>query len=155
MTAATGLARRFLEDGLGRDIHVVEQLYAPDAVLHTPVEDLQGRAAAAAYHRRDWVALGGPSVDVVTLLEDGDRCFARWTLRGRHLGMFHGFPGTDKPATLDEVAVLHFDAELIKEAWITPDVMGMLAQVGHLEGPPPRFLAKLMALRAKGRPRGR
>jgi predicted ester cyclase len=70
-----------------------------------------------------------------TVVEE-DKIAARVTWRGTHGGDFVGIPGTGAPISMQSVQILRFTGGLASEWWGTPDIFGVLGQVGASVVPP-------------------
>jgi len=133
------LVRRAYLDGMNtRSLWIIDEVFAPDYVVHYPgLEPIQGRDAAKE-------AIGAfldAFPDIVFTIEDqvaeGNKVVTRWTAVGAHTGEFKGFPkkGSVIPASGRKVNFLATDIYLIvdgqiKEEWNTLENMELMNQLG-------------------------
>jgi len=116
------LVRRWLGEVLTRgDIRRVDELFAPNYVLHDPslVQEVHGRKGI----KRFVATFRAASPDVCCVVEDqiaeGELVVTRWTARGTHREEFLGIPPTGNQMT---VTGIEFDRVVdgrIDEAWIS------------------------------------
>ncbi len=62
-------------------------------------------------------------------LADGDRCYARWTQDGHHVGEVDGRAPTGRPVREVASAVYRVADGRIREYWIQIDRYGLMAQL--------------------------
>jgi steroid delta-isomerase-like uncharacterized protein len=68
-------------------------------------------------------------------IAQGDRVCTRWTWNGTHKGDFMGIPASGKKVSMTGTCIQRFTAdEKITEAWWEYDRLGLMAQLGALEG---------------------
>ena len=130
------LGRRYIEDLLnGGDEAAVDELLAPEFVLHLNATDIPGpegfKGFLAGLHT------GFPDVHytIQDLAVDGDRVIIRWTVSGTHLGVFNGIPATNRPIVdVPGFSWLQTAGGRITEAWVVVDTLGLLMQIGVIPG---------------------
>jgi steroid delta-isomerase-like uncharacterized protein len=65
-------------------------------------------------------------------ISEGERVAARFTMRGTHRGQFMGVPPTEKTISVQALNIYHLtNGQIIKE-YGSPDMLGLLAQIGAL-----------------------
>ncbi|MGW9437041.1 ester cyclase [Streptomyces sp. NPDC055607] len=74
-------------------------------------------------------AYGGFTLSVDELIAEGNRVYARWTQRGRHVGTVDGHPPSGARITTVTSAVYRVEDGLIVEYWIQIDRQGIAAQL--------------------------
>ena len=116
------LVRRWFDEVLTRgEVRLVDELFAPNYVLHDPgfAYEVRGRDGI----KRFAATFRAASPDVRFAVEDqiaeGDVVVTRWTARGTHRGAFLEIPPTDNQRT---VTGIEFDRVVdgkIDEAWVS------------------------------------
>jgi predicted ester cyclase len=120
------LYRRFVDEAVvGGDLTVVDELFAPDAVL--PAQgDLDGLRAQ--------LAAQGAGLDISVRYDhqftDGDWVITHMTLTIAMIGAFMGQPPTDRIATVPEIEVVRLQDGRIVEMWSVVDFAGGMHQLG-------------------------
>lgn len=120
------LYRRFVDEAVvGGDLAVLDELFAPDAVL--PAQgDLAGlRAQLAAQHAGLDI-----SVRYDHQFTDDDWVITHMTLTIAMIGKFMGQAPTDRVATVPEIEVVRLRDGRIVEMWSVIDVAGGMHQLG-------------------------
>ncbi len=120
-----------------------EDLAALDGLIDEGVTDhnaVPGQAPGLA-GIRFWVTTMHEAFgDLVGVVEDtvveGDKVAARVTWHGTHRGDFVGIAGTGLPVTLQSVQILRFANGSVTDWWGTPDIFGVLRQIGASVVPP-------------------
>lgn len=118
---AEKLARDFLERvwGPGHDVAAIDDLMAPDYVIHSGGKTVQGRDAFKAwvveFHRLMPEAID-EILDVFANAA-GDRVCARWINRGRNNGVF-GLPPDGRRIEFHGISVWSVREERLAECWV-------------------------------------
>ena len=74
-------------------------------------------------------AYGNFEFEIEELIAEGDKVYARWSHRGKHLGEISGYPATGKPITQLTSCVYRVENGLIVEYWIQIDRLGIELQL--------------------------
>jgi steroid delta-isomerase-like uncharacterized protein len=128
------LVRRLFEEGVNqRHYEVVDELVAPDFVLHSAlIGEVRGRAA----YKQSVVALLEPAPDLRATIEDliaGERetIIARLTYRGTDTGGFvRGHPATGKGFEFTAIYIWRLAEGQVTELWQEADRVRLLQQLG-------------------------
>lgn len=132
------LARRVPEElASEKRLELVEELYAEDAVEHTPTGEFRGRAAIREDMERVFTAFPDITATVEDVVAAGDTVAMRVTLRGTHEGAFAGMEPTGKSFEVDNMVWTRIEDGRIAERWIVPDMLGLMTQVGAIDAPTP------------------
>ncbi|MFF2659808.1 ester cyclase [Kitasatospora sp. NPDC058032] len=111
----------------------VEQVAAPDLLLHTPVPPTASgpRALEQVFDtlRRAFPDL---RVTVEDVIAEEDKVVSRNTVTGTNLGEYLGRPPTGHSVTYHEIFVFRFADGRIAEAWGVVDLLAQLRQLGFL-----------------------
>jgi len=119
------------------DVASVADLYAPDAVVESPLGGThQGRAAIESVIGAFFGALSDVRMTQDELIIDGQRVVQVVTVSGTDNGGFMGTAPTGRPAQLPVVFVCHVADGLITHERRIYDFTGMLVQIGVLKAKP-------------------
>lgn len=115
------------------DLAVADAVFAPDLVHHGLIPHAPGLAGTKQFV----VALRRAFPDLRATVEDeiveGDRVVQRLTLSGTHRGEYRGLPPTGRCASWQLVAIQRIGPDgKVAEQWSSPDVFGLLRQLGAL-----------------------
>ena len=66
------------------------------------------------------------------MIAEDDRVVARWRMKGTQLGPFAGFPASGKPVSQTAIVIYQFRGEKIVRAWLQPDSLGLMQQIGAI-----------------------
>lgn len=130
------IARRIPENVFGEgDLDLLDELYAADAVEHTPFGDQEGRAAIRESFEGFLTAFPDISQTVEDVVAEDDTVAMRITSRGTHDGGFMGIEATGKVIEVQQMAFVRIEDREITERWLLPDTLGLLQQLGVVELP--------------------
>ena len=122
-----------LNDG---NLGLIDELFAPDYVTHTPA---RGMAPTRDGFKQFAQALRTAFPDLRYTLEDsieaGDKVVTRVSASGTMRGDFAGMPATNKHATWTEIHILRAADGRVVEHWGLVDQLGMLVQLGVVPAP--------------------
>ncbi len=126
------LAQRWIEEAWNKgDLTIVEELIAPNYVLHDPtrpgLRGHEGIKQSVAMFRTAFPDLRFTIEDQVS---EGDKVVIRYTVQGTHQGPLMGIAATGKRGTLTGIDIYRIADGKIEEAWSNWDTLGMLQQVG-------------------------
>lgn len=91
----------------------------------------QGRAEFASYVDFVHMALGNYQCDILDLVGESHKTFARMLFSGIHKGDFFGYRPTLMRVEWAGAALFTFDQEKITDLWVLGDVHSLLAQLAH------------------------
>ena len=133
------IARRVPEEvATGRNLDLVEELYAEDCVEHGPFgEDTRGRDAVKAQLSGFLEAFPDFEATVEDVVTEGDTVAMRVTLSGTHEGEFMGIEPTAESFRVQNMVFTRVEDGRIVERWVQPDTLGMLVQLGAVDSPMP------------------
>ncbi|WP_305788056.1 ester cyclase [Symbioplanes lichenis] len=134
-TGARALATRYVADlWHGGDLTLVDELFDPGFVNHTPLPGQQpGTAGVRQFVRRWRTAFPDLTVTVDLLVATPARAAVRWTSRGHHRAPVLGVAASGRFVTVSGITVLAADGGRITDAWQHWAVLSFLAQTGHHE----------------------
>ncbi|MET8167029.1 ester cyclase [Streptomyces sp. NPDC005329] len=130
-------ARRFFETiGTRGELPALDALMAEEYHDHDPANE-QDTIGMDAMRREIEMWRGGFdfAFSLDDQIEQGDRVCNRWTWSGTHKGDFMGIPATGKRVTMTGTTVFRCREDgKIAEAWWQYDRLGLMAQLGALDG---------------------
>jgi steroid delta-isomerase-like uncharacterized protein len=119
------------------DVESLADLYAPDAVVESPLGGThQGRAAIESVIGAFFSALSDAQVTQDELIIDGDHVVLVVTVSGTDTGGFMGMAPSGRPAQLPVVFVCQVGDGFITHERRIYDFTGMLVQIGVLKARP-------------------
>ena len=127
--------RAALERFNAGDLDGYLDFYTDDVVFGGVTPEPMNHAGAKAFHEAFLAGFPGLQVELVDLIETGDRLAARLVLSGAHKGEFMGVAATGRQAQLAITTVLTMRDGRCVERWSTADIYGLMVQLGAL--PPP------------------
>lgn len=138
----TEMMRSMLEDvyGAGK-IDMISDLLADRFVQHDPMSGRLDRAGVERDVQMWRSVFPDMRMEVLDIIESGDKVIARWRATGTHKGELAGMPATGKKAITEGVSIVRFESGKAIEAWAQYDLLGMLRQLGlapEMKAPRPR-----------------
>lgn len=116
--------RQILEEG---KLPVVEQVFAPDYVLHAGSRTGNGPAFVKRFSRQLRASFPDLKVVGVHILAQGkDTVSWHRRLRGTHEKALRGIPPSGKKVTWDDMLVSRFEDGLIAEEWAVSDLAAQM-----------------------------
>lgn len=134
---AASIARRVPEEiATGKNLDLVEEVYAEDCVEHGPFgQDTEGRDAVREQLETFTNAFPDFEATVDDVVTEGDTVAMRVTLSGTHEGPFMGIEPTGESFRVQNMVFTRVEDGRIVERWLQPDTLGMLAQLGVVDSP--------------------
>lgn len=132
----TVISRIYTELINQEDKSVIDQVFAPDVVVHDP---FMGTAHGADAFRQLLgmfdAAFPGHRVTVEGMVGEGDFVSVLHTHTATHTGDFMGMPGTGKTAVVNGIELFRLENGRIVEFWRKDDDVSLLMQLGMLPAP--------------------
>ena len=134
--ANKAVVKRFVDElFIKGNLDIADELIADDYVDHTPPPDLPpGRAGLkqlATMFRNGFPDLAVSEEDVIA---EGDKVVIRQVTTGTHQGDFMGIAATGKKVEMHEIHIVRLADGKIVEHWGVEDNLGMMQQLGVVEG---------------------
>ena len=132
------IIRRFLEEIFaGGNLELVDELFAPNFVLHDPSvpQEVRGPEGIRQYITMYRTAYPDTHFTIEDQIAEGDRVVTRWTGQGTHQGELMGIPPTGRRVTVTGIEVDRIAGGKIEETWISYDALGMMQQLGVIPSP--------------------
>ncbi len=127
------ITRRFLEEIFaGGNLELVDELFAPNFVLHDPsvLQEVRGLEALKQYITMYRTANPDTRFAGEDQIAEGDRVVTRWTGQGTHQGELMGIPPTGARVTVTGISIDRIAGGRIEETWVSYDALGMMQQLG-------------------------
>jgi predicted ester cyclase len=125
------LAYRVVEEIFSQgDLNRVDELLAPDMVVHDPDKELRGREQVKQGIVRLHAAFPDLRYTIEDLIAEGDKVAMRYRGWGTHQGEFRGVLPTGKEMTYTGILILRFAEGKVVEHWAVSDVLGIFQQLG-------------------------
>lgn len=118
-----------------KDLSLVDEVYADDAVEHDPLGDHRGREWIRADMERLLSAFPDLTATVEECIAEDDTVAMRVTLRGTHEDEFAGMAPTGNTFEVRNTVFTRIEDGMIAERWVQPDMLGMLRQLGAVDVP--------------------
>ncbi|GIW08862.1 MAG: hypothetical protein KatS3mg060_3667 [Dehalococcoidia bacterium] len=136
-TSNQTVVRRFFDELVNqRRYDRVNELIAPDLVIHTQVPGVRGgRDGFLAFLRLLLDAFPDQEATIDLLTEDGDLVTVLHTHRGVQDGPFLGLPPTGKRIEVQRVEIYRLRHGQIAELWHHDDLFTLFTQLGMVTPP--------------------
>ena len=125
--------RRFLKEVFeGGELDLIDELFAPDYVLHDPVvpEEVRGPEGMKQYVSMYRSAYPDTHFTIEDQVSEGDRVVTRWTGQGTQQGELMGIAPTGNQVTVTGIEIDRISGGKIEETWVSYDALGMMQQLG-------------------------
>lgn len=124
------LVRRYWDEvvNLGK-LDVIDEICAPDYVLHAPDHDVHGPEGVRQQLADYRAAFPDLHAEVVDEVAEGEKVVQRVVARGTHRGELFGIPPTEKTVTITGIVISRVAVGKIVEEWEVIDLLGVLQQV--------------------------
>ena len=133
--SARGLVGRLHDELVCRgNLAIVDELFHPDFVSHTSGEDVDrdGFKRMLASLR---AALPDVQVTTELVLAEGDLVARRSVTTGTHAAEWLGVPATGRRVEWASIHIARLRAGRFVEHWGSPDLLGLLTQLGERSHP--------------------
>lgn len=119
------------------DLELVDEIVAEDYVEHNPMVPHEARGPA---DYKETVQMFRSAFPDLTMIEEdtvaeGDKVVTRLTFRGTHEGEFFDIEPTGKTVESEGVVINRIEDGQLVESWPLADMMGLMEQLGVMEGP--------------------
>ncbi len=136
------LLRRVTDEVFNQgNLDVVDELFAPNYVLHDPGIP-GGELRGTEGFKQQWVSMFRTAFpDLQLSVEDqvaeGDEVVTRYTGRGTHRGELMGIAPTNNEVVVSGIIMSRVSGGRIEEEWNNFDALGMMQQLGVVPQPGP------------------
>jgi steroid delta-isomerase-like uncharacterized protein len=130
-------ARRVIEEIWNQgNLDLVDELYAPTFVNHTPTPgstpDCEGIKQDVSQTRS---AFPDGSLAIDDIIADEETVVTRWTFTGTHTEELWGIPATGRRVSFTGIHINRIVNGQSTEEWSQSDVFGMMQQLGIIPSP--------------------
>jgi steroid delta-isomerase-like uncharacterized protein len=131
------LARRWAEIFNQANLDLVDEIYAPDCVLHDPTmpEDTRGVEGAREFYSMYRSAFPDTEITIEDQVAEGDKGATRWTARGTQQGEMMGVPPSGNRVEVAGMTISRSEGGKIVEEWNNYDALGLMQQIGAIPEP--------------------
>lgn len=130
-------ARRIPEEVFGDgDLDSLDDLYAPNAVDHSPFGSEEGIREIRESYESFRSAFPDVTQTVERSVTRGDTVALHITSRGAHEGVLWGIEPTGKEIEVQQMAFVRIEDGSIVERWFLSDNLTLLRQLGAIDFPP-------------------
>jgi steroid delta-isomerase-like uncharacterized protein len=123
-------SRRVFEAMNQRNLTVLDELWAPDMVVHANSMTIQGREAYKQSLLTLFTAFPDLQLTIEDQLAEGDKSVVRYTSHGTNQGDILGMPATGKRMQIPEISISRDVNGKTVEQWIIGDSLTMMQQLG-------------------------
>jgi steroid delta-isomerase-like uncharacterized protein len=130
------LVRRWFEEvwNKGR-VAAIDELLAPNGVVHGLGEDMQGAAAFKPFHAAYRDAFPDVKIELEDLIAEEDKVAFRWSATATHKGNGLNFAATNRPVRFSGMGIIRVENGKLVEGWNIFDQLGMMQQLGVVNLP--------------------
>jgi steroid delta-isomerase-like uncharacterized protein len=118
-----------------KNLAVLDEVYAPDLVVHIVSTTIQGLEAFKQGLSLFLTAFPDARFTIEDMIAEGERVVVRYTFRGTHTGNFMGIAPTGKQVTQTGITINRFANGKAVELWGNVDDLGLLQQLGAVPAP--------------------
>ena len=127
------VVRRMFEAINKQDLASLDELMAPDFILHMHAQQARGWEVNRQVIEDEIRAFPDLHVAIEDNLAEGDKVCVRLQETATHTGEYHGLAPTGNKLTYTVVAIWQIIEGKIVEGWITYDQLDFLKQLGVIE----------------------
>ncbi len=118
-----------------KNLAILDEVYAPDLVVHIVSTTIQGLEAFKQGLSLFLTAFPDARFTIEDMIAEGDRVVVRYTFRGTHTGNFMGIAPTGKQVTQTGITLNRFAKGKAVELWGNVDDLGLMQQIGAIPAP--------------------
>lgn len=150
------LFRGIVENVWSGDLAGYDEIFAEDAVVHTPFETFNGRDRYRAYVEESIEIVPDFEVELHVVMSEGDQVAGRFTQRGTQTGAAPRMrlPATGRSFELPGANFARFENGRCVEMWTVWDKMEFVQQLGLFPDSPGKII-RLIAGQLKSRIRNK
>jgi len=133
------LARRWSEELWGRGhLAVADEILAPDYVRHDPGDPFPARGPEDVKRIVTMLRAMLPDlrIEIDAIIAEGDLVVTRYTSVATDTVGYMGHPPTGRTINTSAMQMFRFAGGRIVESWAVRDDLGVLRQLGMIQGPP-------------------
>jgi len=127
------IVRKMFEAINKQNLALLNELMAPDFVLHMHAQQTQGWKVNKQVVEDEIKSFPDLHVTIEDIIAEGDKVCVRLQETGTHRGKYHGLAPTGNKLSYTVVAIWRIVERKIVEGWIAYDQMDFLKQLGVIE----------------------
>ena len=127
--AAKQVVRRFFEEVVGGNMDLVEELVAPDCVIHGAGDEFRGVEAVRQNLKRQMNTFEAWKARMIFQIVEGETVASHLEFTGRHVGEILGIPATGNDVALTGMFFDRVVDGKIVEGWHRLDYLTLLRQL--------------------------
>jgi len=125
------MVRRIVKDVIHEgNLTVADEILAADYVYHFPGNEIRGPEGFKRFATMMRTALPDVTIEIETMVAEGDMVACRFLVRGTQQGEFMGIPPTGKKLEIKEAVFIKFAGGKEVEAWPYMDTLSIYQQLG-------------------------
>lgn len=128
------VSEAFSDTMLAGDPDAVEQYFAPSMDYYQSSGDIAQRTDLREDIEMFHSAFPNLDGEITKVISEGEKVSFLYVLRGTHEGAFEGIPPTNQEMDANGAAIASVDGDRITEYRIVFDNLGMLEQLGVVDG---------------------
>jgi steroid delta-isomerase-like uncharacterized protein len=131
--ANKAIVRRLYEEVFNaKNMDVIDEIFATDFISYPGVgnPDIYGPEGVKQFIAGFLAGLPDIQSTIENLIAEGDKVFARVTIKGTHQGELMGIPPTEKQVTMTAILIFRIADGKMVEEWRVADFLGMMQQLG-------------------------
>ncbi len=112
---------------------LIPELFAPDYIHHDPnYPEIHDLASYKKWLMAMQSAFPDLRITIHDVIESDTKIALRWTVRGTHLGEYHGLSASQQTMMFTGMSMYHLVDGKITRGWVNYDTVGMMWQLGAL-----------------------
>lgn len=88
-----------------------------------------GRDGVKAFFKMIESAFSDVTFTIEDMMVEGDKVVWRWTIQGKHTGIFQNLPPSGKDFAFSGISILRLEDGKFAELWVEQDMLGLLGQL--------------------------
>jgi predicted ester cyclase len=129
------LVRRIIDELNMGNLNIMDEVSASNVVFHFPGSPPLDRAGFKGLMGMFLSAFPDLETTIEDLIAEGDMVVRRGFFRGTQRGEFQGIPPTGKQVTVPMIAIERIVDGKLVEHRASPDIMGLMQQLGAIPAP--------------------
>ena len=129
------LVRRYMNEAFNNgNMSILDETISENYVNHDPANQVSGIAGLRDVITKYRDAFPDLQMNFDDIFSSGDKVTVRWSWSGTQNGQFEDTAPTGKRVEGTGILIGRISGEKIEEAWVNWDTLGMLQQLGVVQG---------------------
>lgn len=112
---------------------LIPELFTPDYIHYDPnYPEIHDLTSYKKWLMAIQSAFPDLQITIHDVIESGNKLVLRWTVRGTHLGEYHGLSASQQTIMFTGMSLYHLMDGKISRGWVNYDTVGMMRQLGAL-----------------------